>query len=188
LEEPDKVGQVLSQPLHPAARLSDQHIAVCQAVGGPQHGVEMGQAETIGSLHVGMAKIRVGESAGAELNEATFRFRSSHARRTWRRCCQQMTLSPAAPAGLARCVQLPHGVERLLCQGYQQLTDSMKRSLLLCLPELPPVCDAEAPGFEELLATLAIRCPLAKKNREPAIVSLCGESAHGTASGNEGRR
>ena len=141
----------------------------------------------MGSCLVGTAEIRVGESGSAELNEATFGFRSSHARRTGLRRCPQMTLSPAPPGGLTPRVELRYGVERLLCQGFQQLTDPMMRPLLLLrVPELPPVCDAESPGLEELLATLAIRRPLPKKNREPAIVGLRGEHAHGTASRLEG--
>jgi hypothetical protein len=187
LEQPDKVRQVRSQAFHPAAGLSDQHVAVGQALGCLQDGVEMGQAKTMGSLLVGTAEIMVSESGGAELNESAFRFRSSHARRAGLRRCPQMPLSPAPPAGLAPRVELPYGVERLLREGFQQLTDPMMRSvLLLRLPELPPVRDAESPRFEELLATLAVRRPLPKKNREPAIVSLCGQSAHGTASRLEG--
>jgi len=187
LEEPDKVGQVRSQPFHPHAGLPDQHLAVGQAVGCLQDCVEMGQAETLRSLLVGTAEIRVGESGSAELNEAAFRFRPSHARGAGRRRCPQLTLSPTPPAGLAPRVELPYGVERLLRQRFQQLTDALMRSLLLLrIPDLPPVCDAESPGFEELLATLAIRRPLPKKNREPAIVGLRGEHAHGTASRLEG--
>ena len=131
LEEPDKVGQVRSQLVHPAAGLLCQHVAVCLAVGGPQHGVEMGQAETMASLLVGTAEVRVGESGGAELNEAAFHFRSSHARGTALRRCPEITFAPAPPGGFALGVELSYAVERLLCQGLQELTDPMMRSLLL---------------------------------------------------------